>query len=687
MKFFVFIFVLIDFVLLDVSIWDGKNYNKEIILKLMPYIYKNFSTIFNSSNTNDRLKKDIKIFDHIIFKNVLIYPIDVTRISSENNGIHIYSLHNGIQIIFTTNSKLESLHFTYDAYCHLTSCEIGLFLYTNYNLNGGSDLIKNQYLQYINVIYVKLIKSSNEYLLAKIKIKANHFPLMLCPFKNWVAKESMLEFHSNEENGIQFDKLNKRNILVPIYERNEGENKYKCGNLKYLDGEILDIGFELEISKNLLEDLKVRKIDIYKDSLVCSTGDKEADFYHFLYNDNNKTNIKMKFIDIKSLKNVSLYHNNKIYLYNIFNDQIVKLKNYGFTNITKGDSIEVPRIEPSCVIHIKPIHGKLVLKRIDSKYIDMEKNFLSDIKIWYIKENLLDKNIQFECEIEIENKIVRLSVENFYKETFKVSLLFDDGSIKGREIKDIKFTRDFNNFGKYECKLEPVIGNNLYNDSEKIQRLSFETIPAQEDMFREVLKWSNDSQINIKCKINLENFAKIINMKVLINYEHIYDRLNKKDRKYFSEKDNYVIFKHRKLVKKNIEKANFECFYKSQNGVKFSIKNKGTMVDNETKSNEGNLFNNNNITLVISIASITIILILVIIVVTEIVVIRKAKKKNELHHKDSKKDKEKRIEKNRKEKSDLESSDSSGKSLESIVKISKISNTRKFSKTHRYYIK
>uniref|UniRef100_A0A0N4ZIB1 6-cysteine protein n=1 Tax=Parastrongyloides trichosuri TaxID=131310 RepID=A0A0N4ZIB1_PARTI len=614
-------------------IYDSKKDGSRIDdLSVKSLIHGNNYQKFDIKFSTERfLEEEINIFEHVSLKNVIVLPVDISRIKPENNGINIIYNGNYEQTFGTSTTERRYLDDGEQTECHIKFCHLGLFFY--HSTSRGRQLIDKKVGDFKNVIYIELITSTNEYLFSSVKINSNHFPLIICPYENWVAKQSKVEFDAYERSGIIFNKFHMRSILLPIYERHEGEGKFMCGELKYATGNKLRIGFEVVVRKTEKE-IKPKAIDIYKEDLVCNSENKVSDYYHFSYNNKNKNNFSMKYMNMERSKKISIFHNDIIYLYNKTDKRIEDLKENGTDNVNPRYEHTYVFIEPSCRIRTYPIFTKMKLHRIDGKDINLIENNKSDTQILYVTKDLLNKRIDLNCVIEVNDEGSRYNLKDFYKNTFKGRLELVDNSNNHKGVKELRFTKDFHDFGEYKCIVESL--NSEITDFKSIVSLSFETIPEDNEVFVEEEKWEDMSTVFIICSTSINYFADLINMKVRLNGKYLYDMSKNKDMIYFSNEGSYVKFKRNELSekKREIRKAYIECIYKTKNNVIFSRKINGLTLQRTIKSRNSLIYGDGfRMTIIISLIGIITLVVLSTITIIVILKIKSSRRRHLHHHK------------------------------------------------------
>uniref|UniRef100_A0A0N4Z1L7 6-cysteine protein n=1 Tax=Parastrongyloides trichosuri TaxID=131310 RepID=A0A0N4Z1L7_PARTI len=581
MKLPLFIIILVvETVLSKKAIWDGKNGKKETYIAFETNNRKYITLFSKKFLLKDYLYRPIDVLDHVTLINVPIVTVEPYDDIPEN--FHVFyiaadsdDLH---QTFFSTYFSKKEIVSYEQSPCHLVVCNLGLYLY--HRKYKGDEIIKYKVTDFDFVVYIKMKHKDNEYFFDTLKLDDTYIPLILCPYDNWVSRSSMVKYISYERSGIVLENFSKRHIFLPVHRKPFYRGNFFCGYLKFLDGYELKIGFGI---RYVDEGGYIKKIDVTMNDLVCSDGMKEIDYYHFVFYNNFKENNHMKYINMTSLDKIPLFHENEIYLYaksdNIFKDSL----KYGFEKVDFGKPHEYryPRIEPSCKLEINPIPGKFALRRSDNKEINLNVNSSSDVKILYLQEDLLVEWIGIECVIEGEGEESKYNLKNFYNNTFKAELVSIDEKGNVKTVSQINFGESY---GKYGCILKPRSGDKLHKDSKFIKPLYFETIYDKNYVSKR--EWEDANEMSIECINKLE--IKLIDMKVVINGKYIY-QMSKKDKKqFFFVEDEYVKFKYYEIeeIKNGIKNVKYECFYKTNNNVEFSMKYNGTILDKTAEEDD-----------------------------------------------------------------------------------------------------
>uniref|UniRef100_A0A0N4ZTY3 6-cysteine protein n=1 Tax=Parastrongyloides trichosuri TaxID=131310 RepID=A0A0N4ZTY3_PARTI len=495
MKLVLFIAILlVKTVLSQKVIWNGKNAD---VTDCELYIYSKYMEANTGKRVklgNDRhyLKDEMNVFPHVTFVNIQIYPIEGSKYVENGKGIVIdYFSFLGYQIFFRPSPYNEYLLDHGSGSCFITYCSLGLYLY--HEESGADDIIEDKITDFNSVFYLKLTMKTGEYLIGTFKGAGYNVHLILCPYDNWVSPKSMVKFIPYKRGGIEVDNFWNMHILLPTYGKDANEGKLLCGYLKYLDGDTLKIGFKLDFLKSK-KDIKIRKINVRSDELVCSDGMKETHYYHIGYSDKSKEITSNRYINTKYLDRKALFHEEKIYLYNKLENELKNLLKDGPKIYETNDEYVYPSIEPSCKLEINPIPGKLTLHGSDNSRINLN-NSSSGVEILYMEEDLLEERTKLKCVIETEDEGSKYNLKNFYNNTFKAELVSIDEKGNVKTVSQINFGESY---GKYGCILKPRSGDKLHEDSKFIKPLYFETRYNEDsDSKRE---WKNVNEMSIECR-------------------------------------------------------------------------------------------------------------------------------------------------------------------------------------------
>uniref|UniRef100_A0A0N4Z6U8 Bee-milk protein n=1 Tax=Parastrongyloides trichosuri TaxID=131310 RepID=A0A0N4Z6U8_PARTI len=478
MKSMFYLIFLFNFVTSEVPVWSGRNVEIEHNFEVMKLNTMDKIKIAMLDNIRKFHINESKILDHVILRDIIIFPIDVSESKPLNKGISFKNNLSQFRSTFADNkNKRTKLVGDETANCYIYTCNIGFFFY--HQVVNGQEIIKRKTVDFDNVIYIKLTTKKNEFLIGNLKYVSKMYPLIICPYDNWVGTISGAQFVTFDISGIQYDKLSNRHIIQSMYPRNSDKSKFICGELKYIDGTSLKIGYEIELDTSEVS-LTAGKINISKDSFVCGPETNESSYYHFSYNNINKNNIEMRFLNLEKSKNISIFHNDIIYMYDKFGPMIERLKNEGFSPNSYNGNIS-PTIKPLCFKKVGNFHGTLKLFYVDGTEVNLEgdKN-KGGKKSLTITEKTVDKKIILICEIIVQSKESKYNVKDFFKKSFKGSLVAVGSKNKDKEVKELVFTRDSNNYGTYKCILKPANGDHLHEDHKLIEELTFEIIKSKE---------------------------------------------------------------------------------------------------------------------------------------------------------------------------------------------------------------
>uniref|UniRef100_A0A0N4ZIB3 6-cysteine protein n=1 Tax=Parastrongyloides trichosuri TaxID=131310 RepID=A0A0N4ZIB3_PARTI len=585
MKLLLFIIILVvGTVFSKKATWDGKNIHiSKYKISISKLTEPEESKSVELKNDIHFLKNEINMLDHVTFINVPIYPINIDEYGIGTDGVIVRSessdLYQTFPYLFTSVNYLSYG----DAECFLRHCYLGLYLYHK-NYKGG-EIISHEVTDFNYVIYVKLTSETGEYLIGEVNFYGPDFSLLICPYDNWVSPNSMVKYIPYDRNGIELKNLMKIHILLPILKEHREKKKFLCGYLKYLDGDELKIGFRLYISRDS-SNFEIKKVNVKNDYFVCKDGEKEREYYHIAYNIIGGSTYN-RYINMESSDKKPLFYGETIYLYEKSEYNMKRILRDGFKYYEEyhSNNYSYTYIEPSCGLEINPISGKLILRRSDNKSITLNDNKLSDVKILYITNDLLEETVRLECAIEGEGERNKYDLKNFYNYTFGTELVSIDEKNNVKTINQINFGNVFKKFG---CILKPLFGYELPKYSELIKPLYFETRYDKDLVITQ--KWKNNNKVSIECKKEL--WAKLTDMEVIINSKYIYKMSEKENNHFFLDTNNYVKFKHYEIkeIKNGIRKVKYECFYKTKNDVEFSIKYDGivlekTVVENDKKEN------------------------------------------------------------------------------------------------------
>ncbi|CEF62776.1 Hypothetical protein SRAE_1000104500 [Strongyloides ratti] len=530
------------------------------------------------------------------------------------------------QTITTGRSENEYLTDSKEISCHLSHCEIGLLFY--HKTKTGMKFFNDKITDFYQIVYMKYVTNSGKLLFSQITIESNNFPLILCPNKGWVNKFSSSQYIPIEKEGIIFEKLLNRHIFVPIYSKHADTNVFICGEVRYLDGTKLKIGYEIKNKK--INELKVESINLLNEKLSCKNDRPENDFYHFSYNSYNSKVSKMKFIDKANIQNSNIYYDSIIYLYDKKNYKIKELEEHAYSFFLEIGHSEYyyPRAKPSCAKFVKPLNASLKVFTTDDEEIKFsESKNNPNIKIFSIDKSLMNIRKEYDCRIEVDNIKENIHLKNFYKNTFIAKLVSIDDFDNEKNVTTLEFKNNFEGYGRYSCILTSLNGEKLHKDAEYIKPLTFETFPI--GMMEEIQKitWPSINTVTISCKKKISNFAKLQDMHVIFSETSQYRNSINEEMSMFFDDDDFVKFKHGDYFYKvnKIEDIIYHCKYQTNGNISFTIKTKGIILENEIKNSMYQ-----TILIVVFIVVVTAIFIGIIV---GIILLKKAKKAKQLRKK------------------------------------------------------
>uniref|UniRef100_A0AAF5CQ02 Uncharacterized protein n=1 Tax=Strongyloides stercoralis TaxID=6248 RepID=A0AAF5CQ02_STRER len=614
--------------------WDGFGHI---------YVFERYVTNYHNQNGREvkfknngpETSKEIYLFEHLVLQRVQIFEINITFAQTRSDGIRVsYAKNSNLyQTITVGHPKKEHLIQSTLNTCHLLHCQNGfIFIHSK---KSGMDIIELKISDFTQIVYEKFITDSGKLLFGPINIEGNHFPLILCPYYDWVNTFSKVTFNPKEKNGIKYSSFGNSHILLPIYPRHSYSTMFICGEMEYIDETKLDIGYEIIIEKRTKK-LEVKELNLLKNTLSCKDELSEQSYYYFAYSINNNKEATMKNIFINNFKDFRIYHNNIIYMYDKNGKKIKELekKGFNFLSETVNNKYNYPIIKPSCAKRVKPLNASLKVFTESGEEIKFSENQEnSDIKRFLIDKNIMEKKNKYECRIVIDNINGKEYLKDFYNNVFVGKLISIDDNGNEKIIKTLEFKKNFEGFGKYSCILSSLDGKKLHKDSKYIKPITFETFPSE--MIKEIQKttWQSVRTIIIDCNKKIYNFAKLSDMYVIFSKTSKYKYSVKNETVMFFEENEFVRFKHMdyNFNENNLTKINYHCIYSTSSNATFTIKKSGIILEKEISIlKEDNKSKTSTILIVILILLITGIFCAIII---SIIIIKKAKKAKKLRKK------------------------------------------------------
>uniref|UniRef100_A0A0N4ZGN5 Ig-like domain-containing protein n=1 Tax=Parastrongyloides trichosuri TaxID=131310 RepID=A0A0N4ZGN5_PARTI len=543
--------------------------------------------------SNSRHNKDIKALDYIILRNVPIIKIDVTDHNPEEHGLLFDKYQpSPIQTIILNYEKNVYLKESQHASCHLSFCEIGLIFY--HNSEKGQDIVNKKVTDFAMVLYVML--TSDE-----------------------------AKFHPFVTSGIEYASFRKRHILAPIYPQTKYEGNFIFGEIEYVDETKLKVGFKLD-KKYDSTDISVGTIGNINENIVCLSTNSEKDYFHFTYNDINKDNIEMNYINLQSNKKPSIYHGDIIYIYPSSSQTLDKLSKdgYNFPYRHETSNHYPPITDVSCVKNVPPLSAEMKLFTDNGEELILKKNekFLNS-KTLYVNKTLLDRTFNIYCKIVPTFKTQKFNIDNFYDKTFKTHFISEDSSGNPTTITNLRLSKNLENFGLYKCIFQSAFGGSLHNDHNLIENLSkIYILPSDDKAFIKDEIWENINKVVIKCDSKVKNYGIYDDMEIIINGKSMFRNSDSKAREYFVKDDKHIIFKYNLFngTDSNIKNIVYICKYKTDTEISFTRQFNGTII----QSGEGP--GSNKIFLYIGLMAGFVILV-IIILASVVYVVRKRKLK------------------------------------------------------------
>uniref|UniRef100_A0A0N5A158 6-cysteine protein n=1 Tax=Parastrongyloides trichosuri TaxID=131310 RepID=A0A0N5A158_PARTI len=572
-----FAFLLVAFVsstLAKQDVWDGDKYDFTSFIGIKTAEKSPYNDQKVKVSKENKLDVSIEILPHIRFKNVYLAQFNVTNHLPGQKG-YVFYLKFGEQKgevhIFSQGYKKEQYFYTFPTpTCQLYHCEAGFRMVHKNDVSKR--ILSDEIKDFIGAYYIKLVSSNYVFTLAGFKINGNSYPLIICPHERWVGLYSGMTFIPYEVEGIIYDAFFRRQIMLPAYQRSETSRNFKCGEIKYVDDTYLSVEYKITFVGDKY--LNVDPFDIAKNKFACKEDGQVSNYIHFVYNDFDK-NHRMKYVDQGSLNKYKFHYKDLIYMYNNEHDQIRKFRQDGILH-----HVTFTPIEPECIKELVFMKSKLEFISNDDVYrFTEEVPGNEEIKIFPIDDDMLDVLTPYSCSILVTGIENNEQVKDYYNHALAVDLIQNDGNGNKKTIEKIKFTKDFDGFGIYNCSVRKFVSEDV--NLENIKGISFLTVPVGESLLNQQEKWRNRYSIFVTCPNNFPEFASLKSMKVNIPRHRSYN--SEKNKEMFIEEDTLTIFKHDELIKKNFPLKNilYQCVYETVLKTNFTVNKNGTILQIE----------------------------------------------------------------------------------------------------------
>uniref|UniRef100_A0A0N5BDD0 Ig-like domain-containing protein n=1 Tax=Strongyloides papillosus TaxID=174720 RepID=A0A0N5BDD0_STREA len=624
----ILIFFLISQALTEKSIWDGNEKGKNF-MRGVAYI-RNISDYIWQGNVNKSSKslpKDITFLKHVTLRNIKILEADITKYEPGRVGVRFQEIKGETQynLIFGGAYLNDTYFHKMDhTTCQMSYCENGLYF--------DSDIVEYKNMLDVyesklkNVFYAKFVTSDMNFRLDRFTITGSNFPLILCPYKGWVAKYSGTEFIHYTTTGITFSNLYERQILLPGYPRSDDVDIFVCGYIKYEDGSQLTISHEIEI-KDYYNTDSIKPINDFRHIWKCSGGDT-TDYHYFIYSYNAKGNHNMRHIKKDSLNGDQFYYNDTIYLYSEADTKKISQLKEGIK-----DDYTMEQIEPLCGWKLPQLKFKLRLESSDGSKVLDGKNGIQTLDV---REDMLNKDIYYKCKIVIEEATQHPFLSNYYDQVMETLLVSEDDD--GNQIfhNKINFDKSFDGFKKYECAI--IYKNKDFEYGHSVEKLSFLTIPLNISITNQDETWRVRDDIVIQCQKRISNMGEIDSIKVEISENFFIEYSNVTSDGIFEVEGDFVRSNFGNLIKsKNKKDSDVKhlktiCNYKLAGGKMFSIVKSGTVLQKtvvtKQKGNRSKKGNKHQKIIIIGlIVGISILVFAIILAITTLFVVKYINKK------------------------------------------------------------
>uniref|UniRef100_A0A0N5A2C6 Uncharacterized protein n=1 Tax=Parastrongyloides trichosuri TaxID=131310 RepID=A0A0N5A2C6_PARTI len=509
--------------------------------------------------------------------------------------------------------------------CNIYGCEVG-FVFADKKMKG-EDYSKNGIKDTDLIFYYELSTNSKVYTFGKIEFEKEVYPLVICPGENWLNVYGGSEYLVNGTKGYSYKSFNKKHYLVPLYPFPSYAETFKCGMIKYVQGNILYIGYQYKKKRKGTNSLSDVHVDITKDKLVCSNDDKEEDYIIFIHHPGAGKDKEM--VRVEPGSKIKLYLDQIVYLYNKKNTILKRIEENGvnyITTTTNGEKLQTTAISPSCRVIIDPPRGSLQLF-YRGEIVNFPNNTKKGSnKVFYVGQEYFNKPLNFKCKIIFDKRSEVANNKNlsgFYMNKFFGVFIQMDRHKNRKEMESIKFDDTLEDFGKYKCLLKST-NDKLHNSQSLIERLGVIFIPDKSIKIVKDVKWDNYQSIAAGCDGVISNYAQIQDVVVNFDGGHAIYTYSK-DHDMFAKSDKSLIVNISKLPDKNFNVKNvyITCIYivGDVNATFYLYKNGAVEESKNNDPNYGFSFERQKIYLIL------IILLVGVIVIASMVLILYEKKR------------------------------------------------------------
>uniref|UniRef100_A0AAF5CV45 Ig-like domain-containing protein n=1 Tax=Strongyloides stercoralis TaxID=6248 RepID=A0AAF5CV45_STRER len=607
--------------------FNGKTFNTEVYLsdgailtmKNVRYIEvpldencRKVSTIYNKDEFNCLDKYGMEFY---------FCPFDKVE-----KHLYYFISYNGTNSIAKVNRYNK---------CNLEQCDIGFHLHKQ---NTDSDkLKKGGTIDYALYIALK-VKPDEPILFTGVKIYKNAFPLVPCPYINWIPKLANSSFVPSSyvnENTMKLMFDFDKHILVPAYMLTQ-QLTFICGNIKQLYMHDVSVGFQFTEDD---EETNPSIVKAYNDVIICDK--KDISNYQLFGYLENAYNIDSDVPIMKYLKNdYKFYSGQKIYSYDggkIFAERILAMQSkksspQGNIFVKSSKPHEIYYYKPACYGTI--LDKSAVLKPKVSNIVQKE----SDKMVFKITNQGVNAGNKISCHAVVEDDY-NGRFSDFYVKRYKTKIQRVKDS-KGQPVNESKafeipIIDDADKFyGTYKCELENPGSVKLISEKE------FVILPGEVLIHKNDIYLSNNDKDALRCDLKSAENLTLYELRVR------FDNGRNFKYSYFKKEESNEIFK----LEKDYVTYNLPSFNDLKNGIVISCLfglpgGKNSMYETtyylkndivvskpviDSSSNSKNSENSENSKMFIIIGCAVGVLVVLVIIIAIIIVILKKKKTTSL---------------------------------------------------------
>uniref|UniRef100_A0A0K0EMG0 Ig-like domain-containing protein n=1 Tax=Strongyloides stercoralis TaxID=6248 RepID=A0A0K0EMG0_STRER len=528
--------------------------------------YKVYTNIFDKNKFNVTLHLDNGVI--LTLKKVHFIEVPLEKlyalINTANGRDFHYTDQSGIAFLYCPINKLEEHTYYFTNYngkisinklygsnrCSLGYCELGLYLYKN---NTSPDKL-NQGGTIDNALYIALKAGPGMALIFHhVKIYKDAFPLVPCPYINWILKlfeTSFVPSYYVNRDTIELKEDFDRHRLVPAFMQtyqkvglfHELMPAFICGNIKQQENSDVPVGFQI-IKSN--EPSPTGSVKTDNDKILCMNQDISK-YYLFGFL-NNTYNIDSDVPIMKYLKNDFKFYSEQI-IYAYDHEEVLRDREKALQS--KDPSPKASLFDRAYfdnqIYYYKPIcYGKVnnksaILKPKVSSIVQRESGEM----VFKIANQGVNAGSKISCHAVVDDDYNGRFSE-FYAKRYrtKIQRIKDSKGqpVNENKVYEIPIIDDADKFyGTYKCELENPGSVDLILEKE------FVILPGEALIYKKDIYISSNDKDALKCDLKSKENLELSELRVNIDDEKIlkYNYFEKEEsNEIFKLKKDYVTYK------------------------------------------------------------------------------------------------------------------------------------------------